>query len=169
MLLFALAGMALVTPQITRATADTSAGPRCVVLLHGLARTETSFALMEAALESAGFKVVRPGYPSTEAPVAELVERTLPDAMAACGPVAKVDFVTHSMGGILLRGVLGRRPDLAGQVRTAITLGSPHRGTAAARGIPLLPEVQALKRRSGFLVGISLAGALGGDKPTHTM
>jgi hypothetical protein len=39
--------------------ADT-AQARCVVLLHGLARTETSFALMEAALEAEGWRVVRP-------------------------------------------------------------------------------------------------------------
>lgn len=80
-----------------------SAQARCVVLLHGLARTELSFAVMEAALATADYKVVRPGYPSTEAPVGELVERTLPDAVKACGPDRTVDFVTHSMGGILLR------------------------------------------------------------------
>lgn len=82
--------------------AASAADARCVVLLHGLARTETSFALMEAALEAEGWRVVRPGYPSTEAPVEELTRRTLPDAVAACG-TEKVDFVTHSMGGILLR------------------------------------------------------------------
>ncbi|MEP5176850.1 esterase/lipase family protein, partial [Marinobacter alexandrii] len=38
---------------------------RCVVLLHGLARTEASFAVMEAALAAEGYRVVRPGYPST--------------------------------------------------------------------------------------------------------
>ncbi|MDC0136701.1 alpha/beta fold hydrolase, partial [Sulfitobacter sp.] len=80
----------------------TTVQARCVVLLHGLARTETSFALLEAALEVEGWRVVRPGYPSTEAPIEELTRQTLPDAVAACG-TAKVDFVTHSMGGILLR------------------------------------------------------------------
>lgn len=75
---------------------------RCVVLLHGLARTETSFALMEAALQAEGWKVVRPGYPSTEAPIEQLTHETLPAAVAACG-TEKVDFVTHSMGGILVR------------------------------------------------------------------
>ncbi|MEP3676550.1 alpha/beta fold hydrolase [Sulfitobacter sp.] len=79
-----------------------AAQARCVVLLHGLARTETSFVLMETALEAEGWRVVRPGYPSTEAPIAELTDETLPEAVAACG-TDKVDFVTHSMGGILLR------------------------------------------------------------------
>ena len=79
-----------------------AAQARCVVLLHGLARTESSFALMEAALEAEGYDVVRPGYPSTEAPVEALVKLTLQDAVDACD-LPKVDFVTHSMGGILVR------------------------------------------------------------------
>ncbi|MFD2740167.1 esterase/lipase family protein [Sulfitobacter aestuarii] len=84
------------------AAAVAGQGKGCVVLLHGLARTETSFALMEAALRAEGYRVQRPGYPSTEAPVAALTRQTVPEAVAACG-TEKVDFVTHSMGGIMVR------------------------------------------------------------------
>lgn len=100
---------------------------RCVVLLHGLARTELSFAVMEAALASAGYAVVRPGYPSTEAPIAELVEQTLPDAVRACGPRGKVDFVTHSMGGILLRQWAADTG--GGRIGRAVLLGPPNQGS----------------------------------------
>ncbi len=65
-----------------------------------------------------------------------------------------VDVVAHSMGGVVLRMVLSARRDLAASVRTVVTLGSPHRGTAAARWIPLLPEVRALKRRSELLASL---------------
>ncbi len=74
----------------------------CVVLLHGLARTESSFAVMEEVLEREGYQVVRPGYPSTEESILTLIVMTLPRAVDQCG-AQRVHFVTHSMGGILVR------------------------------------------------------------------
>ena len=75
----------------------------CVIVLHGLARSEASLLVIEQVLEAEGYRVVRPGYPSTTATVEELAEAVLPVALSECEDNMPIHLVTHSMGGILVR------------------------------------------------------------------
>ena len=85
-------------------------GPECVILLHGLGRTSRSLNKMEDALQAAGFRPVNLDYPSRKKTIQELAPETIERGLGRCTQMqaGTVHFVTHSMGGMLVRYYLSR-------------------------------------------------------------
>lgn len=142
------------TPWMWRPWRPPTPQGHAVVCLHGFTQDGSNFHAIRRRLHARGRATWAPslGYPprNVERYVVAL-QGVLEEVLAATdGPI---DLVCHSMGGVILRATLARRPDLAARVARVVTLGSPHRGTAASRGIRL-PETVFLGRRSQALGGL---------------
>ncbi len=105
----------------------------CVILLHGLWRTEYSMKYLEWGLSEMEFEVVNLTYPSLSYPIEELAVMAVEEGLAGCrdlGLQSRIHFVTHSLGGILVRQYLRYRT-IAGLHRV-VMLGPPSQGSQVA-------------------------------------
>lgn len=100
----------------------------CVVLLHGLGRSTWSMHHIENSLEKIGYLVVNQSYLSREQSIQSLSE-VVGDSILRCQQhkPSAIHFVTHSLGGILVRSYFQRHD--AANVKRVVMLGPPNHGS----------------------------------------
>ncbi len=149
--MFALQTMGLaheVKPDVSR---------ECVILIHGLGRSALSMKRMEWILARAGYQTINLSYPSRHFRVEKLAEDYLQPALETrtVQQASKIHFVTHSMGGIILRHYLSNHT--VDNLGSTVMLAPPNQGSEL---------VDELKRHA---VGRWILGPGGSELGTATM
>lgn len=127
----------------------------CVVLLHGLGRSSLSMKALQWRLEEEGYQVINSTYPSLTHPIEELSAIAVDEGLAGCAALhlEQIYFVTHSLGGILVRHYLQKR-DIPGLQRV-VMLGPPNQGSQMADYAESLFLVQPLMPQAVAQLGTS--------------
>jgi len=142
-----------------------------VVLLHGLGLGGWAMARLERSLRAEGYRTVNLTYPSRSLPLEQLAAEWLPAQLRSRGVAAAphFHFVTHSMGGIVLRAWLreeqrkyGSRPPTG--LGRVVMLAPPNQGSAVADRLHRFPPFRWFTGVNGIRLGTgadSLPRALG--------
>ena len=98
-----------------------------VVLLHGLARTSGSMGDLEEALALEGYKVWNIDYSSRKYQIHEIAETVRKEIISKTGGTERIHFVTHSMGGIIVRYI--QKYDPLPNIGRVVMLSPPNHGS----------------------------------------
>jgi hypothetical protein len=123
----------------------------CVILLHGLARTNHSMKKLEKELKKEHYTTVNVDYPSRIYPIEVLARKTIKEALQQCPQDGDVNFVTHSLGGILVRQYLSQHK--IENLNRVVMLGPPNKGSEVVDTLDDMPGFYLLNGDAGMQLG----------------
>lgn len=131
----------------------------CVVLLHGLGRSARSMSVLEDFLLAEGYRVANIDYPSRKQDIETLARDAVVRGLASCRQMQaqKIHFVTHSLGGILVRYYLSE--NLIPGLGHVVMLAPPNQGSEVADVLSRVPGFDAVVGPAGSQLGTN-AGSI---------
>ncbi|MCA9053049.1 MAG: alpha/beta fold hydrolase [Planctomycetaceae bacterium] len=112
---------------------------RAVILIHGIIRSSKSFARMQSELQRAGYLTVPFDYPSTQIPIPESA-KYLREVIESLKGVEQINFVVHSMGGLIVRSHLQQAgEEVDPRLHRMVMLGVPNLGARIANIVQTNP------------------------------
>ena len=123
----------------------------CVVFLHGLARTSASMEKAATAFENSGYTVANVSYPSRKFPIEELAPLAIEAGLEKCPANGAVHFVTHSLGGILVRYYLEHNE--ISNLGRVLMLAPPNQGSAVVDSLRHFPGFKLIHGPAGLQLG----------------
>lgn len=146
-------------------SASAAAEKETVVLLHGLGLGGWAMARLGRVLTRDGYRVVNLTYPSRTVPLETLARDWLPAQLRAhatdIAATPRLHFVTHSMGGILVRTWLDeqRRAGTAfpANLGRTVMIAPPNAGSAVAEKLQKFPPFRWFTGVNGRRLGTSPA------------
>jgi len=125
----------------------------CVVLLHGLNRSWRTMGKFAESLQQDGFSTANVDYPSSTASIEVLAPMAVNEGLQKCRQTGAttIHFVTHSLGGILVRYAQSQDPipDL-GRV---VMLGPPNQGSEVIDKARNWPGMKSISGAAGMQLG----------------
>ncbi len=118
--------------RLNRVSAEKKLAPMkgpAVILIHGLLQSSRCMVKFGANIEKAGYSAVEFDYPSTQVSIPEAA-RYLNQLIQSLDGIDEINFVTHSMGGLVVRAYTMEYDDP--RIKRMVMLGTPNQGAELA-------------------------------------